>query len=128
MQAWEGFTGGGVVDCYLSDKLKFVKEAFKRWNNSEYEKENKILFDLKKTVNDLDNDAGSRSLSFEEIAKMRDCKSHMLELEKMAKMDLMQKYKIKWLTDEDENSKFFHHSLKVKNKKSCIHGLMINGV
>ncbi|KAL7613388.1 hypothetical protein Lser_V15G07136 [Lactuca serriola] len=43
-------------------------------------------------------------------------------------MDLQQKAKVKWLTDGDENTTFFHCSVKRKNRKNQIHGLHINGV
>lgn len=50
-----------------------------------------------------------------------------MELEWFVKLDLQQKAKIKWVIDGDENSRFFHGSLKHKKRKNRIHGLNING-
>lgn len=61
----------------------------------------------------------------EERKKRRN--QRVLEIEKLENLDLQQKSKIRWLTDDNENSRFFYSSLKIKNMKCNIHGLMVNG-
>lgn len=75
----------------------------------------------------IDKDVEVRVLSDLEIADWKFCKQRIIELEKLAKLDLIQKSRIKWLSDGDENSRFFHNSIKIKNRRSNMHGLMING-
>lgn len=53
IQAWNSFSGEGVPDRYLANKLKWVKEAIRGWRRVEFEKENKALRELKYKVNDL---------------------------------------------------------------------------
>lgn len=69
---------GGHVDRVLSDKICFVKEAIRRWKNSEYEKENKALLDLKNLTNDLDCAAETRRLSPFKINKLKNCRHRIL--------------------------------------------------
>ena len=75
----------------------------------------------------MELEAESRFLTTCELANRRDWKHRILEMEKMAKLDLMQKSRVKWLCDGDENSRFFHCYLKAKNRRSNINGLMVNG-
>lgn len=93
----------------------------------EYEKENRKLLDLTEKVSTLDLEAESRVLNPTEVVTLRECKQQIFELEKLARADLLQKSKVKWILDGDENSNFFHNSLKAKNRKCSIQGLMING-
>lgn len=43
------------------------------------------------------------------------------------RLDLKQKSRCKWLTDDDKNSSFFHGIINSNLKGSRINGLMING-
>ncbi|KAL4561276.1 hypothetical protein LXL04_033440 [Taraxacum kok-saghyz] len=71
--------------------------------------------------------AESRVLSEGELRDRREFKQNILEMEKMNRLDLEQKARIKWMCDGDENTAFFHSSLKIKNSRNTTHGLMING-
>lgn len=42
-------------------------------------------------------------------------------------IDLKQKARIKWIIDEDENTRFFHGYANNKKGKNRIHGLLIDG-
>nr|GEV18679.1 RNA-directed DNA polymerase, eukaryota, reverse transcriptase zinc-binding domain protein [Tanacetum cinerariifolium] len=47
--------------------------------------------------------------------------------EKMNSPDLMQKTRVKWEVEGDENSKFFHGLIKSRRKSQSIHGIMHEG-
>lgn len=126
--AWSDYIGVGAPDRYFSNKLKVVKEAIRNWRRVEFDKENRKLRELKDLVNNIELVAENKPLTNVEIEERRLNKQHILDLEKFAKLDLIQKAKIKWVCDEDENSWFFHNYLKIKNRKCNIHGLMINGI
>lgn len=54
-------------------------------------------------------------------------KHQILHLTNVSKFDLAQKAHVKWPSDGDDNTKFFHNSLKVKTNRKNINGLMVNG-
>ncbi|KAL4575851.1 hypothetical protein LXL04_011938 [Taraxacum kok-saghyz] len=126
-ESWGNFQGGGTADRYLSDKLRNLKKALRNWRRVECKKEDKDLVEMKKIVEALDQEAECRQLTNDEILKLKDGKAKIIRLEKFKKEDLLQKSKAKWIKDGDENSRFFHNSLKAKNRRITMHGLMING-
>lgn len=127
-KTWEEFRGFGAPDSYLKAKLKFLKKEIKKWRASDYPKEVKELHDTKKRVYDIDLAAEERELTESEIAERRAGFQRILELEKLAVLDIKQRAKIKWIIDGDENTAFFHGFVNNKRRKSKISGLLIDGV
>ncbi|KAL4592501.1 hypothetical protein LXL04_005499 [Taraxacum kok-saghyz] len=79
--------------------------------------------------------SGKRRQRLKPTASRRRCfirfsvtKQKILELDRIVKMDLKQKARIKWVIDGDENSRFFHGMVNNKARRNMIHGLNINGV
>ena len=87
-RAWADFDGYGAPDRYLSEKLKFVKEAIKEWKWNDFDKEQKLLAELRENVNSIELLAEDRSLTDVEIADRRDSKQKILEIEKRKNMDI----------------------------------------
>ncbi|KAL4564472.1 hypothetical protein LXL04_028536 [Taraxacum kok-saghyz] len=54
-------------------------------------------------------------------------KYRILELERMAVMDLKHKSRVKWMVDGDENSNFFHGFINNTKRRKKIVDLTING-
>ncbi|GKD45707.1 RNA-directed DNA polymerase, eukaryota, reverse transcriptase zinc-binding domain protein [Tanacetum coccineum] len=53
---------------------------------------------------------------------------HELEkIDKLASMDLIQKARVKWDIERDENSKFFHGLINQKRRNQMINGIMVEG-
>nr|GEV51976.1 RNA-directed DNA polymerase, eukaryota, reverse transcriptase zinc-binding domain protein [Tanacetum cinerariifolium] len=50
------------------------------------------------------------------------------DLEKMAAMDMVQKARIRWDVEGDENTKYFHGVIKQKRRHQMVQGLMTDGV
>ncbi|GJS83816.1 hypothetical protein Tco_0750357 [Tanacetum coccineum] len=50
------------------------------------------------------------------------------DLEMLGSMDLVQKSRVKWEVDGDENSKFFHGLINSRRKSQMVQGIMLNGV
>lgn len=126
-EAWSNFCGFGTLDNFLKAKLKYVKGKIRKWKNEDSKKEASSLSFLRNKVIEIERIAESRMLADSKRNLWREDKVKLLEVEHIAKLDLQQKVKIKWLTDGDENSKFFSDTLKNKSGKNKIHGLIANG-
>lgn len=119
--------GFGTPNMFLKSRLNYVKKAIRKWRLTESLQESKELANAKARIEELVQLDESRTLSESELLIKRGCKQKICELERFAKLDLQQKAKIRWVQDGDENTRFFHGTIKSKNRKNRIHGLNING-
>lgn len=71
--------------------------------------------------------AESRQLSETEPASRSQGLQRILELEKLAILDLKQKSRVKWAVEGDENTKFFHGYINGKSRWNKINRLTVNG-
>ncbi|XP_023764125.1 uncharacterized protein LOC111912612 [Lactuca sativa] len=127
IDTWSRFVGYGTPDAYLAAKLKFLKNAIRKWRKEVSKKESKELDDSISMIKNLEKQAEIRPLTALEICNWNDDIKKISELERLKTMDLKQKARIKWTIDGDENSKFFHGFINRKNRRNHIHGLTING-
>ena len=78
-------------------------------------------------IKDLEIVAESRTLSENELSIHSNGLKRILELERMAPLDVKQKARLKWVVDGDENTNFFHGHVSNNKRKNQIMGLTING-
>ncbi|XP_071727256.1 uncharacterized protein [Rutidosis leptorrhynchoides] len=86
------------------------------------------LRDTKQSFIDLDLIIDSGTATTSEIESRNSLFKEQEDLMRYNSLDALQKSRVKWDIEGDENSKFFHCSLKRKRKQQHIHGLMINGI
>lgn len=94
-ESWSKFVGFGTPDAYFAAKLKFLKAELRKWRAKEYPRELKDLTDLKSKIHNLDLLVESRSVNNAERVERREGFQRILELEKLATLDLKQKSRIK---------------------------------
>ena len=82
---------------------------------------------MKKELNDLDIKVELDVLSGADHARRMDLKEKMFDMEKLELLDIKQKARVNWVQMGDENSKYFHRSLKLNHRRNFIHGISING-
>ncbi|KAL7588816.1 hypothetical protein Lser_V15G37011 [Lactuca serriola] len=126
-EAWRKFRGYGNGDAFLAAKLRFLKKEIKKWRETAFALENKELEECRNSIAQLDTLAESRDLWPHELGKRTNCVKRITEIERMAAMDMKQMAKVKWVTDGDENTSFFHGYVNNHNRRNKIHGLTING-
>ncbi|KAL7607561.1 hypothetical protein Lser_V15G18040 [Lactuca serriola] len=119
--AWNYFMGFGSPDMFIKARLKHVKNCIRKWRQVDSNDESKLLLNSKTKVAELESIAEFRALTEDELLERRKCKTKISELEQFSKLDMQQKAKVKWLTDGDKNTAFFHGSVKSKNQKNRIH-------
>ncbi|KAL4579625.1 hypothetical protein LXL04_015779 [Taraxacum kok-saghyz] len=61
------------------------------------------------------------------VTECLDTLKQLGEIDKADTLDHMQKLKVKWAIEGDENTKFFHGMLKRRRKQQAIKGVTING-
>ncbi|GJZ22494.1 hypothetical protein Tco_0559533, partial [Tanacetum coccineum] len=90
--------------------------------------ENHRIQELREKVEDFDIKAETTNgLENNDIIERISLMKELEALEHIKRMDLMQKAKVKWCIDGDENSKKFHGMINNKLSKSRIKGITING-
>lgn len=93
----------------------------------EHSKEAIEISKLKGRLIELDKKVERKEVQSPEIKEWARLSSRLSELEKMVSIDLREKSRLKWLTDGDENTKFFHGFVNNRNRKNTINELMLNG-
>ncbi|KAK1422642.1 hypothetical protein QVD17_17928 [Tagetes erecta] len=117
----------GPADVFLAEKFKYIKSAVKNWVKNTKVKEGE---NLNKTMADLLEMEGIlevRPLNEEEEWIRVECLKDLADLEGRKTKDLFQKSRANWATHGDENSNYFHRTLKYKATLNKIHGPEING-
>ncbi|KAJ9564376.1 hypothetical protein OSB04_000342 [Centaurea solstitialis] len=111
----------------LSRKLRFLKNAIKEWRLKCGIEQNKDIDSLKQKISSIDLLAEVGGIDDGLAAERANLMAKLGDLTSAKACDLKQKAKSKWISDGDENSRYFHGVVNNKLKKSRIHGLNING-
>ncbi|XP_071739854.1 uncharacterized protein [Rutidosis leptorrhynchoides] len=126
-EGWGMAIHGSRKDCCFKDKLKNVKGALKTWSKEEFGGIDDEINSLKKSTMNWEIKAENGVLTeAERLCWLEERKKWMSKEKSKANM-LKQKARIRWILEGDENSKYFHASLKRKYNKCNIRGLNING-
>nr|GFB48912.1 RNA-directed DNA polymerase, eukaryota [Tanacetum cinerariifolium] len=62
------------------------------------------------------------------VLRHLELKNNLLKLTKIEAKDRIQKSKVKWAVEGDENSKFFHGIINKKRSQLAIHGVFVDGI
>ncbi|XP_071704285.1 uncharacterized protein [Rutidosis leptorrhynchoides] len=126
--AWDLNTRNTRADCIFRDKLKKVKEVLKEKCNPKFNKLNEEIESLQENVVKWEKLVGTRDLSESEIHLWMESRKKWLEKDKEKAEMLKQKARIKWATEGDENSKYFHSCTKRRQNKNNILEINTNGL
>ncbi|XP_071738855.1 uncharacterized protein [Rutidosis leptorrhynchoides] len=125
---WAEPNSGSRKDCVFRNKLKRLKLVLKEWSKSHFGGLDGEIDQPKKDCLALEIKVESGLLNDIERAYWLDLRKKWLDKEKTKSNMLKQKARVKWVTDGDENTKYFHKSLKRKYNKNNIRGVNVNGV
>nr|GFA95172.1 putative RNA-directed DNA polymerase, eukaryota [Tanacetum cinerariifolium] len=99
-----------------SSQKHFIRQDFLRMNL--------LLADMRNLDQKIYEGLASDEDKSSRISKLQE----LDYFEKMNSLDLMQKARVKWDVEGDENSKFFHGLINSRRKSQLIHGIMHEGV
>ncbi|GJY33455.1 cytochrome P450 [Tanacetum coccineum] len=112
----------------LKCKLKNLKNSIRVWIQIVRFHESNMIQGLKEDVNIIDIKAEVNGLDENDISNRLSLLRKIEDLEHIKRLDLMQKAKVRWAIEGDENSKFFHGIVNNKLSISRIKGISINGM
>ncbi|GJZ71826.1 hypothetical protein Tco_0635677 [Tanacetum coccineum] len=110
-----------------SDKVDFRKVVVDNVPSREQRKNNSTILELKSKINLLESKAEVSGLSNTDLDARLSMMKQLEELQHIKNLDLLQKAKIRWVVDGDENSKFFHGMINSKFARTRINGIYYNG-
>nr|GEZ36180.1 hypothetical protein [Tanacetum cinerariifolium] len=125
---WDDITGKVLGQTKsLHTKLKDLKSHLKIWYSHTKEvktsRMNLLLADMQNLDQKIDEGLASDEDKSSRISKLQE----LDYFEKMNSLDIMQKARVKWEVEGDENSKFFHGLINSRRKSQLIHGIMHEG-
>nr|GEV89190.1 hypothetical protein [Tanacetum cinerariifolium] len=128
-EVWNSFsTEVHEYEMSFPDKLRGLKSQLKAWysctKESEYNLKKNILMSLRSLDAKIDAGCASDEDRQARVNKLLELE----EIDKLESMDLMQKARLKWDVEGDENSKFVHGIINSKRKSQMINGILNKGV
>lgn len=122
------FGGGGAPDVRLMQKLRHLRMDIKCWWNEVRAKEQEELSILSSEIDKFDEILEVRDLLEEELWARLEAKKRIVEIEGHKKQDLKQRARVKWATEGDDNTAYFHRAVNHRRLWNSIPGLEVNGV
>ncbi|XP_071740114.1 uncharacterized protein [Rutidosis leptorrhynchoides] len=115
-------------DVDIVAKLKLMKGHLRSWISSSRSNESVRFKEIVNKINDIDISIDDGTAGADLISIRNSLVAERDELLKLEDIDSFRKFSIKWDIEGDENSKFFHASLKHKRYSQHIQGLLVDGV
>ncbi|XP_058741064.1 uncharacterized protein LOC131613407 [Vicia villosa] len=106
---WNGLDVHGHGDFVLKEKLRLLKNKLRWWNTTVFGKINLELEEGVKEINAIDNHPSNEEV--ESGDRWRANRKFWTNL-KIRENMLIQKARLKWLNDGDDNSRYFHAIMK----------------
>ncbi|GKB64193.1 RNA-directed DNA polymerase, eukaryota [Tanacetum coccineum] len=110
----------------FKNKLQGLKSTIKGWVNTRRSRI-KVIDSLREELRSLDLHIDVRQGLHHRGEKRMKLVNDIHKLEHEQKEDLIQKSRIKWCVDGDENSNFFHGTINKKRKQLSVQGIKSNG-
>nr|GEX56453.1 RNA-directed DNA polymerase, eukaryota [Tanacetum cinerariifolium] len=116
--------GSSNQNLLFHDKLKGLKFKIKAWLREAKSNERNHMEKFVAELNNIDIKIDSNSASDEERESHSKLLHEIDKLDRLDSLDLQQKSRIKWDTEGDENSKFFHGIVNQRRRTIYIHGII----
>ncbi|XP_071687414.1 uncharacterized protein [Rutidosis leptorrhynchoides] len=124
-KTWDKSVEGNRADLIFCRKLKATRFALP--SKSTFGKIDSESEEYRKEAAIWESRAESSDLEESDRSKWMDVMGKRLKKEAEKRNMMKQKARVKWATDGEENSKFFHAYIRRRTCKNNIHGLNING-
>ncbi|KAJ9553900.1 hypothetical protein OSB04_017945 [Centaurea solstitialis] len=125
--AWNHEVRSMEPDRILRDKFNQVKAKLKEWSRDHFGSLDKEIEEERKESNRLESQAEIYGWNDRDREKWLESRKKWLDLKEKKSNMIRQKAKVKWWSEGDDNTKFFHAVMKIRERKTNLRGLEING-
>ncbi|GJX88544.1 RNA-directed DNA polymerase, eukaryota [Tanacetum coccineum] len=108
-------------------KLQILKKEIRTWVKDQKHKQSGCINDIKSKLSDIDKQLDQGGGNDELLLSRMDLMKQMHDIKSSDARDYMQKVKIQWAIEGDENSKFFHGIINRKRANISIKGILVDG-
>ncbi|GKE16513.1 RNA-directed DNA polymerase, eukaryota [Tanacetum coccineum] len=127
-EAWKSYAGSDSNSMIkLKRKLQALKSCIKSWLAEDNYKSLANKRSIQTRLTDLDKNFDQGMRNDDMITERNNLFKDLQDLNKASSLDLIQKAKIRWAIEGDENSKFFHGIINKKRSQLAIRGILVNG-
>ncbi|GJX20869.1 putative RNA-directed DNA polymerase [Tanacetum coccineum] len=124
---WAHIPNSQPHDILLKNKLRSLRLEIKNWAAVRVESENRHREELNKKLLAWDKKAEEGDINEHDILKRDEWIMDLLQIDRLRNEDMKQKCRFRWAVEGDENSRFFHSSLRNRYTKYSLKGIHING-
>ncbi|GJW26520.1 RNA-directed DNA polymerase, eukaryota [Tanacetum coccineum] len=128
-QTWRSFSHSdrnGMV--HFKKKLFDLKIVIRQWVKSKRAQLCNTKQALEGELHEVDEDLDHGTVNEELLVRRKDIIRQLHDIKTKGDAELIQKSKIRWAIEGDENTKFFHGIINKKRSHLAIRGVLIDGV
>ncbi|GJZ47857.1 RNA-directed DNA polymerase, eukaryota [Tanacetum coccineum] len=128
-QAWRSFShsdSNGMIR--FKKKLQDLKIIIRRWVKDRKSQQFGVKNSLISELGDIDKALDHGNVSDTVLLKRMELMHQLQDINMLEARESLQKSKIKWAIEGDENSKFFHGIINKKRSQLSIRGVFVDGL
>ncbi|GJT53495.1 RNA-directed DNA polymerase, eukaryota [Tanacetum coccineum] len=125
---WNSFTledSNGMIR--FKKKLQLLKKEIRIWVANYKRQQSGRTNDLKKKLSDIDKLLDRGEANEDILLSRLELSKQLHEISSSVSHDFIQKAKIRWAIEGDENSKFFHGVINRKRANLSVKGVLVDG-
>ncbi|GKC34835.1 RNA-directed DNA polymerase, eukaryota, partial [Tanacetum coccineum] len=126
--AWNSFSHSDSNRLvWLKKKLQDLKKIIRTWVKDKKSQQFGVCNSIKDELLVIDKELDSGNVSDELLFRRMGLMRQYDDIKQMESKEFIQKSKIKWAIEGDENSKFFHGIINRKHSQLSIRGVFVDG-
>ncbi|GJW61150.1 RNA-directed DNA polymerase, eukaryota [Tanacetum coccineum] len=128
-QTWRSFSHNDANRMIrFKKKLQDLKVRIRGWVKDKRLSVSGEKDSIKKELSDIDSLLDCGAVSDSNLLRRSELHRNLYNINQMESKEYLQKSKIKWVIEGDENSKFFHGLVNKKRSQLAIRGVFVDGI
>ncbi|GJY78973.1 RNA-directed DNA polymerase, eukaryota [Tanacetum coccineum] len=127
-QNWRSFSHSDTNGMIrFKKKLQELKSIIRIWIKDKRATLSNLKHAIEIELRDIDKELDSGYVSDTYLARRLELKGQLHEIKDKEAADFIQKSKVRWVIEGDENSRFFHGIINKKRSQLAIRGILVDG-